>query len=88
MILNVIDRRKNKYKWKEITAIFEPTCHDNSIANTISEADKTEHTKYDGVGYDEIEKCSLEEAIQAGLKNINYLTLFIYDLGEGIKETK
>lgn len=85
MILNIIDRRTNKYKWKEITAIFEPTCHNNSIVNSC---DKTEHTKYDGIGYDEIEKCSLTEAIEWGIKNINYVTLFIYDLGDGIKVIK
>lgn len=79
-ILNIIDRRKNDYKWKEITAIFEPTCHDNSVENS----DITEHTRYDGIGYDEIEKCSLSEAIQFGEKNINFVTLYIYDLGKGI----
>ena len=81
MILNIIDRRKRKYRWKEITAIFEPTVHDNSCADS----DQTEHTKYDSVGYDEISKCSLMEAIEWGTKNINWVTLYVYDLGEGIK---
>lgn len=86
MILNIVDRRKFKYR-KEITAIFEPTCHDNKLKDTLY-GDVTEHTNYDGIGYNEIEKCSLSEAIECGNKNINYVTLYIYDLGEGINEIR
>lgn len=87
MILNIIDRRTNKYKWKELTIIFEPTCHDNNLKAGIY-GDTTEHTDYDGMGYDEIKKCSLNEAIDWGIKSINYVTLYIYDLGKGINVIK
>jgi hypothetical protein len=38
MISNIIDRRKRQYRWKQITAIIEPTYHDNSV----DDSDETE----------------------------------------------
>jgi hypothetical protein len=32
MIWNIVDRRKRPYRWKAITAIIEPTYHDNNCA--------------------------------------------------------
>jgi hypothetical protein len=80
-LLNIIDRRNKPYLWKEITAIFEPTCYDNFIKNS----DITENNNYEGVGYDEIHNCSLMSAINFAMNHKNFVTLYIYDLGEGIK---
>jgi hypothetical protein len=34
MILNIVDRRKQIYRWKCIDAIIEPTWHDNACADS------------------------------------------------------
>jgi hypothetical protein len=80
MILNIIDRRKKPYKWKEITAIFEPTCHDNSVKDSDFDTQR-----YEGIGYHEIANCSLSNAMHFASQAMAGLTVYLYDLGEGIK---
>lgn len=83
MICNIIDRRKRKYRWKAITAIIEPTVRDNRCEDSDHSALLTHHAN---VMYDEREECSLEEAV-AWASGINApLTLYLYDLGDGISE--
>ncbi len=86
MILNIIDRRKKPYRYRQITAIFEPTCHDNSCKD--SDQTEGEESLYNGIGYHEIEKCSLATAISYAKDSNSHLTVYLYDLGEGIKVSK
>lgn len=79
MITNIIDKRKRKYRWKKITAIVEPTNHNNSCKDT----DKSK-IKDLWFGYDEKAKISLTEAIQWASKKPGENTLYLYDLGQGI----
>ncbi len=44
VIFNIIDRRKRQYRWKKITAIIEPTYHDNSVEDS-------DQTKAPGPGF-------------------------------------
>ena len=83
MILNIIDNRKKKYRWRKITAIFEPTCHDDRC----NDADITnaEESAYVGIGYHEMSECSLSEAIEFAVVSHSFLTVYLYDLGDGIR---
>lgn len=83
MILNIVDHRKNRYRWREITAIFEPTFHDNSCKN--SDLTTEEENLCNGISYHEIKKCSLNAAIRYAIDSESHLTVYLYDLGEGIK---
>lgn len=80
MILNIIDRRKRRYRWKNITAITEATCHDNSCADS----DQAE-PNVSGIGYDEWEDVSLAVAIKLADSLTYDATLYLYDLGDGIR---
>lgn len=77
MILNVIDNRKLRYRWKLVNAIAEPTWHDNSY----KDADQAEPT--DGeVDYEEKNKVSVREAIKWADSLPFPATLYLYDVGE------
>jgi len=82
MIGNVIDRRKKPYVWKNVTAIMEPTWHDNSCTG----ADKAEQGKGEGVGYQEFADISVSLAMLTAYKMDFMVTVFLYDLGDGISE--
>jgi len=60
LIVNIIDHRKHQHRWTKITAIVEPTCHDNSI----EDADQAEWES--DWSYDEKVETSLEEANEWG----------------------
>lgn len=81
MILNIVDNRTKRYRWKRITAIIEPTWHDNKCTDSdYSPKWVTEPT----VGYDERAEISLHEALHWAM-NLPYgVTLYLYDLGQGI----
>ncbi len=82
MIWNIIDHRKRPYRWKAVTAIMEPTRHDNSV----EDSDKIEE-QYDEVIYDQREEISLADAV-IWVQSLPFpATLYIYDLGEGICST-
>ncbi len=49
MIWNIIDNRKHKYRWLKITAIVEPTWHDNRCHNS----DRAPKCENEGIGYDD-----------------------------------
>jgi hypothetical protein len=79
MIWNIIDRRKHPYRWKAVTAIMEPTYHDNSIA----ESDQAEET-IDDIIYDERPEISVADAV-TWVQSLSFpATLYLYDLGQGI----
>ena len=80
MILNIIDRRKRRYRWKKITAIVEPTYHDNSV----QDSDQTGVPKPGFSDYDQREEISLADAV-IWANSLPYdTTLYLYDLGDGI----
>lgn len=83
-IRNIIDNRKRKYRWKTITAIVEPTWHDNSCPDS----DQAEHSLENdwGVGYAQNEHCSLTGALTWAETFPGENTLYLYDLGDGIAE--
>jgi|ERR1700722_15399997 hypothetical protein len=58
MIWNIIDKRTRPYRWKAITAIVEPTYHDN----TVPDSDQTEDPIND-VPYDQRAEISLADAV-------------------------
>ena len=78
MIANIIDRRKRRYRWKQITAIIEPTYHDNSV-------DDTEVPEPGSAAYDEKAAVSVADAIAWALSLPFAATLYLCDLGDGIK---
>ena len=78
MIFNIIDRRTRKYRWKQITAIVEPTYHDNSV----DDSDETEIPNHpDLVVYDEKAAISVADAIAWATSLPFGVTLYLYDLG-------
>jgi hypothetical protein len=78
-IWNIIDRRKRPHRWKAITAIMEPTYHDNSVAG----ADEVEEATSDTV-YDQRAEISVADAV-TWVQSLPFpATLYLYDLGDGI----
>ncbi len=79
MLVNIIDRRKNKYVFSHINAIIEPTKQDNRRRDAELIKDDDEVTSYE-----ERADISIAKAIAwANSLSGNY-TLYIYDLGGGI----
>ncbi len=81
VIANVIDNRKHRYRWKQITAIVEPTHHDNSGADS----DQAEVPPPGFFPYDQREETSLADAVLWANALPFAVTLFLYDLGDGIR---
>lgn len=79
MIWNIIDMRKRRYRWAKITAIIEPTLHDNSC----EDSDQAPATAADIV-YDERPEISLADAVIWAQSTQFPVTLYLYDLGQGI----
>lgn len=82
-LTNIVDHRKHKYRFEKINAVLEPTCHDNSLADS----DKVE-TGYPGVGYDEREHVTLADAVAWANGHDTKVTLFLYDHDGGIYEVE
>ncbi|WP_043838384.1 hypothetical protein [Muricoccus aerilatus] len=76
MILNIIDRRGNPYRWKRIDVIAEPTWHDNSLA----EGDQAPHD-YREPGFATQKGVSLTDAVAWASSFAVPLTLYLYDEG-------
>lgn len=82
MLFNVVDHRTKKFRWAEITAIVEPTIHDETcVESDVVPAGLREYT---GVGYAEKPKCSFQEAVKWAEEFDFPVTLYVYDLGDGI----
>lgn len=81
MILNIRDRRKRPFRWREINAIIEATSHDNAI----NDSDMQEPSEFD-ITYDELANVSLHEAIAWANAQPGAVTLYIYDKGAGFTE--
>lgn len=73
-ILNIIDCRKRPYRFKKVNVVIEPTRHDNRC----KDADQA-----DGIdtwmGYADMERATLSEAIGWAAAHADELTLYIYD---------
>jgi hypothetical protein len=80
MIRNIIDRRTRRFRWKQITAIVEPTCHDN----VVDDADQAEDAGPDAPVYDNRPAISITDAIAWATAIPCDVTLYLYDLGSGI----
>lgn len=81
MIWNVIDRRAREHRWKAITAIVEPVSHDNSCMDS----DQADEAAEEAFAYDHRPEISLADAVVWAQSLPFAVTLYLYDLGEGIR---
>ena len=59
MIVNVVDNRKQRFRWKRVNAVAEPTWYDNRYEDT----DQAESTR-DESDYEERTSISVSDAIK------------------------
>ena len=78
MIVNIRDKRKHPYRWREVNATIEATVHDNAC----DDSDQQEPSLVD-ITYEELENVSLQEAIAWANAESSAVTLYIYDKGSG-----
>jgi hypothetical protein len=78
MILNILDRRKQNYRWKCVDAIIEPTWHDNACADS----DYAEHDHGEPM-YEARKGISLADAVMWASGVRVPVTLYIYDKDSG-----
>ena len=76
MILNIIDRRKNVYRWKRIDVTIEATWHDNAF----EDSDYALHDHREP-SYATRNSISLTDAVTWASSFEVPLTLFLYDNG-------
>ena len=74
MILNVVDNRKLRYRWKQVKAIAEPTWHDNKC----KDADKAKLTTGES-DYEERVNISVQDAIKWASDLPYSVTLYLYE---------
>jgi hypothetical protein len=74
MILNIIDNRKLRYRWKRINAVVEPIWHDNRC----KDADQAEETQ-DELDYEERNNISMNEAVKWASDLPFCVTLYLYN---------
>ena len=80
MILNIIDKRSHPHHWKQINAVAEPAHHGNHVQGS----DQTEVPEHDFSSYDLKEEISLTEAVDWARALPHAVTLYFYDLGDGV----
>lgn len=83
MLANIIDRRKQQYRFKRVNAVIEPTRHDNSTKNCDRAARNPKQDKA-WIGYDEKEHVTVTDAIKWASKHKDEVTLYLYDKDSGI----
>jgi hypothetical protein len=81
VILNIKDGRERRDRWKLVTAIVEPTWHDNEGPD----ADQAQ--RYEGSGYGERPSISVADAITWAHAMPVGVTLYLYDLGERLADS-
>ena len=79
MILNIIDRRENVYRWASIDVIAEPTWHDNAC----QASDQAPHDNREP-GYAPRKGISLADAVAWASSFDVPLTLYLYDKGSDV----
>lgn len=73
---NIIDHRTNKYSIL-VDAVFEPSCHDNSIK------DATQFLWSSEFQVETLTKTTVKEAIDYANKNYkDAVTIYLYDYGQ------
>lgn len=77
-IVNIIDRRKRKYRFYTVNAIIEAAWHDNSC----TDSDQIDDIR--GPDYEEKEHIQLHEAIEWANGIDAPVTLYVYDQTDGI----
>lgn len=82
MIANIIDRRKHQYTWDKVTAIFEPSWHDHHVREDLGPVTVSENKGE--WSYEELPECSVVDAIARANELPGDVTLYLYDLGDGI----
>jgi hypothetical protein len=85
MIVNVIDKRTNCYKWKQVDACVEPTWHDNSVGADQAVKGSAEQ---EGIGYEEIQLVSVHRAFEWANGFPYASTVYLYDPGTFQREQK
>jgi hypothetical protein len=81
MIWNIIDRRKRPYRWKRVNAIIEAVEHDNSCPDADQAPEAAINIVVD---YDQRESISIEDAVLWASQQDCAVTLYLYDVGDGI----
>ena len=81
MIWNIIDRRARVYRWKTITALVEPVSHDNSCPDS----DQADEPGEGSFPFDQRTEISLADAVVWAQSLPFAVTLYLYDLGDGIR---
>jgi hypothetical protein len=77
MILNIIDRRTNAYRWKLVDAIIEAAWHDNACHDASHQLEPDHREP----GYAARKGLSLAEAVVWASSFDVDLTLYLYDPG-------
>ncbi|MEM9221043.1 MAG: hypothetical protein AAGB11_01395 [Pseudomonadota bacterium] len=80
MIWNIIDKRKRKFRWREINAIIEDIEHDNITADSDFFDERNDAAPI----YAAREGILLHDAILWAENQEGKVTLFIYDKGDGL----
>lgn len=83
MILNVVDNRKLRYRWKQVKAVAEPTWHDNKCEN----ADLAKPTEGE-LDYEERTDISVNDAIKWANGLSFPVTLYLYDAAGAQTQSK
>ena len=87
MLLNIIDRRKQPYRFKKVNAVIEPTRHDNKVKG----ADRAPRSpKMDNlwIGCDDQEHVSLLDAVVWASMHPDHVTLYLYDPNDGLYDKR
>lgn len=80
MLWNLIDRRTQSYRWRQINAIVEATEHDNSCKDSDQAPENDPRLIVD---YEALEAVSVAEAVKWAESQQCPATLYLYDIGSG-----
>jgi hypothetical protein len=77
-IVNIVDRRKRRYRFLRVNAIVEAAWHDNRCDDADQVASR------EGPVYEQVEHIPLRGAIAFAEAQNGEVTLFLYDEDDGI----
>jgi hypothetical protein len=81
LILNIVDRRTNEFRWKVVDAVVESTWHDNSCQNS----DQAEHD-FREPSYAARKDVSITDALAWAVSLAIPVTLYLYDQGSSVAQ--